>query len=42
MNWAEITFNGVTEIVILAQKMTFDKEFYIENALLIAKRYGNK
>ena len=31
MVWAGITFNGVTDIVILLQKMTFDADFYIEN-----------
>ena len=42
MVWAGITFNGVTEIVILPQKTTFNAEFYIENVLPIVKRDGNK
>ena len=42
MVWTEITFNGVTEIVILPQKMTFNAEFYIEKVLPIVKRNRNK
>jgi len=42
MIWAGITFNGVTDIVILPQKMSFDAVFYIENVLPIVKRDGNR
>ena len=42
MVWAGITFNGVTDIVILPQKMSFDADFYIENVLPIVKKDGNR
>ena len=38
---AEITFAGVTEVLILPQKTSFHEAFYIENFLPIVKRYGN-
>ena len=42
MVWAGITFNGVSDIVILPQKMSFDADFYIENVLPIVKKDGNR
>ena len=38
MVWTGITFQGVTDVVILPQKMSFDMDFYIENVLPIVKR----
>jgi hypothetical protein len=42
MVWAGITFNGVTDIVILPQKTSFDADFYIANVLPIVKKDGNR
>ena len=42
MVWAGITFNGVTDIVILPQKTSFDEDFYIKNILPIVKIDGNR
>jgi len=42
MLWAGITFNGVTNIVILPQKMPFDADFYIEKVFPIVNRDGNR
>ena len=42
MVWAGITFQGVTDIVILPQKTSFDAAFYIKNVLPIVKRDGNR
>ena len=42
MVWAGITFNEVTDVVILPQKTSFDADFYIENVLPIVKRDGNR
>ena len=42
MVWAGINFNGVTYIVILPQKMSFNDDFYIKNVLPIVKRDENR
>ena len=42
MVWAGITFNGVTYIVILPQKMSFNADFYIKNVLPIVNRDENR
>ena len=42
MAWVRINLNGVSDIVILPQKTSFNADFYIENVLLMLKRHGNK
>ena len=42
MVWIGVTFSGLTQVVILPQKTTFDSDFYVENVLPIVKRDGIK
>jgi len=40
MVWIGVTFSGLTQLVILPQKTTFDSDFYVEKVLPIVKRDG--
>ena len=42
MVWAGITYRGVTDVVILPQKTSFDANFYIQKILPIVKKDGNR
>ena len=40
MVWIGVTFSGLTQVVILPQKTSFDSDFYVEKVLPIVKRDG--
>ena len=42
MVWIGISYNGITEPVVLPQKTSFDSVFYTENVLPIVKRDGTR
>ena len=42
MIWCGITYNGVSEVVVLPSKKSFTADFYIEEIIPIIKRDGNR
>ena len=40
--WVRMTFNGITEVVVLPPKTSFNTDFYVSYVIPIARRDGIK